>query len=69
MLSQPLSFYISTVTTTLAIPLAIAQQVSKTYWDDIVALRKTRSLAQVSVIYGGYVSRALIHYYEQILTK
>ena len=39
------------------------------HWDDIVSLRKTRSLSQVSVIYGGYVSRALIHYYEQILTK
>ena len=25
------------------------------HWDDIVSLRKTRSLSQVSVIYGGYV--------------
>jgi hypothetical protein len=39
------------------------------HWDDIVALRKTRSLSEVSAIYGGYVSRALIHYYEKILTK
>ena len=23
------------------------------HWDDIVSLRKTRSLSQVSVIYGG----------------
>lgn len=37
--------------------------------DDIVSLRKTRSLSEVSVIYGGYVSRALINYYEKILTK
>lgn len=37
--------------------------------DDIVSLRKTRSLSEVSAIYGGYVSRALIHYYEKILTK
>jgi hypothetical protein len=39
------------------------------HWDDIVSLRKTRSLSEVSVIYGGYVSRTLIHYYEKILTK
>lgn len=39
------------------------------HWDDIVSLRKTRSLSQVSAIYGGYVSRALINYYEKILTK
>ena len=39
------------------------------HWDDIVSLRKTRSLSEVSAIYGGYVSRALIHYYEKILTK
>lgn len=39
------------------------------HWDDIVSLRKTRSLSEVSAIYGGYVSRTLIHYYEKILTK
>ena len=43
MLPQTLSFYISTVTTTLAIPLAIAQQVSKTYWDTWHAVWRYRA--------------------------
>ena len=43
MLMQTLPFYIKNFNTSLAIPLAIAQQVSKTYWDTWHAVWRYRA--------------------------
>ena len=43
MLTQAIPLYINTFNTTLAIPLAIAQQVSKTYWDTWHAVWRYRA--------------------------
>ena len=38
------------------------------HWDDITQMRKRMSLSEVSKVYGGYLSRSTIHYYEKIWT-
>ena len=38
------------------------------HWDDITQMRKRLSLTEVSKVYGGYLSRSIIHYYEKIWT-